>query len=175
MRSGAPNGVLRVALAAVVWFGGGCEPQGSPEPASVAPGAVQQPADEGDGWPEPLDALGERLRAEGARHAAGMVPEGGLLAGELPPGRWVDESVVLRAGRCYRIVAVGGEGVKDLDAMLVDPAGDPVGHDGMVGPVAVLGAPESMCLADSGLFRLRLKAFEGQGRYAARLYRRPLK
>jgi len=175
VRSGAPNGVLRVALAAVVWFGGGCEPQGSPEPASVAPGAVQQPADEGDGWPEPLDALGERLRAEGARHAAGMVPEGGLLAGELPPGRWVDESVVLRAGRCYRIVAVGGEGVKDLDAMLVDPAGDPVGHDGMVGPVAVLGAPESMCLADSGLFRLRLKAFEGQGRYAARLYRRPLK
>ncbi len=104
-----------------------------------------------------------------------MVPEGPLLRGVLVEGRWQREQVLLRTGRCYRVLAAASNTVEDLDLMLVDPSGEPVAHDGSVGPVAVLGEQGSLCLADSGLFQLRLKAFSGKGEYRARLMRRPLR
>ncbi len=131
--------------------------------------------DRGDGWPRQGDKLTAALREEAFRVAPGMVPEGPVLTGTLPEGRWVREQVLLRMGRCYRIVALAAEGVEDLDLMLVDPGGEPVAHDGSVGRAAALGADGSICLADSGLFQLRLKAFSGSGSYRARLMRRPLR
>ncbi len=57
----------------------------------------------------PLHTLAEEV-------AAGMQLEGDLIAGKLGPGQVLEQEFRLQPGRCYTLVAVGGDGITDLGA-----------------------------------------------------------
>jgi hypothetical protein len=94
--------------------------------------------------------------------AMGLAQIGPLYQGTLAEGRDARSPLELAAG-CTTIVAVGGDGVKDLDATLLDPQGQPVAHDTTAEPQAVLRA----CTEASGTYVLVVKAVSGAGAWVA--------
>ena len=63
------------------------------------------------------------LPLAGKRFAGAMIAQGKPITGSLRQGERSDHLLVLEAGRCYRVVGVGGDGVTDMDLFLYDPAG----------------------------------------------------
>ncbi len=60
---------------------------------------------------------------------------------------------------CVTIVAIGGEGVRDIDATLLDPHGSALAHDTTAEPQAVLRA----CLESADTYSLVVKIVSGTG------------
>jgi hypothetical protein len=92
----------------------------------------------------------------------GLVEVGPIQRGSLTEGREVGVPVELGAG-CATLVALGGDGVRDLDAALMDPGGAVVARDLTHDPQAVVRA----CVENAGVYRLVVKMSEGQGEYMA--------
>lgn len=61
--------------------------------------------------------------------AMGLVQSGEISEGSLPEGAVAHFATQLRAGECYTIVAFGGEGVADLDVVVLDEAGTELASD----------------------------------------------
>jgi hypothetical protein len=93
-----------------------------------------------------------------ALSAMGLALIGPIEQGSLAEGKETRISMSLPAG-CVTIVAVGGEGVRDLDATLVDVHDKPLAHDTTNEPQAVLRA----CLEASDTYSLIVKAASGGG------------
>jgi hypothetical protein len=133
----------------------------APETAPATPAVVQEPA--------PTDPL---ERAIHERAAAGtMRPHGGYVHGSLEPGARRDHLLVLEQGRCYRVVAAGGPGVADLDLVLYDDGGSQLRQDRSSDPYPMLGDGAEICPERGSAFRLQVRAYDGAGAYAYRLYR----
>jgi hypothetical protein len=95
-----------------------------------------------------------------ALSAMGLAQTGPIQQGSLAEGR--DACVPLElAASCTTIVALGGDGVRDLDDTLLDAAGTPVAHDTTRDPQAVLRA----CVEQAGTYTLRVKMTEGAGSF----------
>jgi hypothetical protein len=94
--------------------------------------------------------------------AMGMAQVGPIERGSLAEGREWRVPFDLAAG-CTTVVALGGEGVRDLDASLIDPAGTPVAHDTARDPEAVVRA----CLERAGTYTLVVKMADGAGDFLA--------
>lgn len=94
--------------------------------------------------------------------AIGMAQVGPLLQGTLAEGREARVTLDLPAG-CTTIVALGGEGVRDLDATLLDSKGRPVAHDTTGEPQATLRP----CLEARDSYVLVVKAASGGGDWVA--------
>ncbi len=71
--------------------------------------------------------------------AMGLAQVGPIHEGVLGEAKEARVSLALPAG-CVTLVALGGEGVRDLDATLLDAHGAPVAHDTTAEPQAVLRA-----------------------------------
>lgn len=76
--------------------------------------------------------------------APGMAIEGDLIAGKLTPGEVVEQEFKLQPGRCYTLIAVGGDGVTELDAAFetIEPVrgkATALIADTLAGNVAVIG------------------------------------
>src|SRR5262249_4104590 len=69
--------------------------------------------------------------------AMGLAQIGPLREGTLAEGREVRVPLDLPAG-CSTVVAMGGDGVRDIDATLLDASGRPVAHDTTNAPEAIL-------------------------------------
>jgi hypothetical protein len=115
-----------------------------------------------------------------AREAPGAALVGDLIAGRIAPGQVVEQEFRLEPGRCYTLVAVGGEGVRELDATLerlapVRGKSAVLASDTRTGGVAVVGAGDD-CLrwgeraAVAGRFVLRVR--DGEGVVVSQLYAR---
>lgn len=92
-------------------------PSATPEPAkpSLLAGFEAQDAD--DPVAKEAQGLSDGPLAERAAvDAAGMQHDGDLIAGKLAPGEVVEQEFKLQPGRCYTLIAVGGDGVQELDA-----------------------------------------------------------
>lgn len=92
-------------------------PTATPEPAkpSLLAGFTAQDAD--DPVAKEAQGLSDGPLAERAAvDAPGMQIEGDLIAGKLAPGEVVEQEFKLQPGRCYTLIAVGGDGVQELDA-----------------------------------------------------------
>ena len=92
----------------------------------------------------------------------GMAQTGPIQRGSLAQGREVRLPVELASG-CAMVVALGGDGVRDLDATLVDASGSPLGHDTTRDPQAVV----RVCVDQPGSYALVVKMTEGAGEYLA--------
>ncbi len=159
-----PSLALAVALALAA-----CGPE---EDLAARTEALQPPPEHG---PVPEDALGAAVHALGLAKARRYAPdEAGVLRDSLRQGRVQEHPVVLLGTHCYVVVAAGGEGVEDLDLVLVNPAGQPVLHDAEAGAESWLGVSDAICPNEPGLFRVRVRMFRGQGDYALRVYGRSM-
>src|SRR3984957_18227675 len=94
--------------------------------------------------------------------AMGLAQVGPLHEGALSEGHEARAVVELAVG-CTTIVAVGGAGLRDLDARLLDPQGQPVAHDTTEEPQAVL----KVCTEAPGTYVLVVRAAAGAGSFVA--------
>jgi hypothetical protein len=94
--------------------------------------------------------------------AVGMTQVGPIEQGALAEGREARVRVDLAAG-CTTVVAMGGEGVRDLDAELLDAQGHSVAHDTTTEPQAVV----KVCVDAPGAYVLVVRAAAGAGRWVA--------
>jgi len=118
-------------------------------------------------------ALGQIVELAAKKYAAGLVAEGALIQGSVVEGARSDHLAVLRAGHCYRIVAVGGAGVEDMDLFLYDPEGVQTQQDPAQDRFPVLGLQAEICPPRGGAYRLQVHMYKGGGPFAARVYRTP--
>ncbi|MGF1469053.1 MAG: hypothetical protein ACFCGT_23250 [Sandaracinaceae bacterium] len=158
---GAAAGARRAArtLALLVAVGGvGCGERTEAPPA---------PPSE----PPPADAFEARARAVGRERAPYMDRLADPTRGELTEGEAHDTSAVLRPGWCYKIVAVGGEGIDDIGLRAYRPDGSLVERDITEEPVTVLGVERPICPVQVGQYRIEVRAERGAGPYLVQLYR----
>jgi hypothetical protein len=111
----------------------------------------------------PNGALEPRFVAvHNALAAMGLAQVGPIREGTLAEGREARVPLDLPAG-CTTIVAIGGEGVRDLDVTLLGPQGAPVAHDTTNEPQAVLRA----CFEAGDAYVLVVRAVAGAGSWVA--------
>jgi hypothetical protein len=94
--------------------------------------------------------------------AIGLAQIGPIQEGALLEGREARLWLSLPAG-CVTIVAVGGDGVRDLDATLLDAHEKPLAHDTTSEPQAVL----RVCLEAGDTYALVVKVASGAGPWVA--------
>lgn len=155
-------------------------PEGGPASPSPLAGFEAQSID------DPVAKEGETLAngplvERAAADAPGMQIDGDLIAGTLKPGEIVEQEFKLQPGRCYTLIAVGGEGVEELDASFetIEPVRGKASAliaDKLSGNVAVVGAGEA-CFArkveDAPLsVRWVLRVRGGSGVVVTQLYSR---
>jgi len=96
-----------------------------------------------------------------ALSAVGLAQTGPINEGSLDAGGTVRTTRRLEAGECYAFVALGGEGVEDLDVRIVDDTGTALGadesHDRQA---AALACPEF-----AGEYQVILSMAAGRGDY----------
>ncbi|MCL2451040.1 MAG: hypothetical protein FWD17_19010, partial [Polyangiaceae bacterium] len=90
--------------------------------------------------------------------AMGLAQVGPIQEGTLAAGREVRVPLALPAA-CVTIVALGSEGIRDIDATLVDSRGAPLAHDTTSEPQAVLHP----CLDAADTYALVVRAASGAG------------
>jgi hypothetical protein len=141
---------------------------GEPEPENAGPAPVVPQAPRAPPLPGPPDSsvTAETALALAARdlEAVGYRRTRDDLSGSLAQGRAEARDVDLAAGACYALVAAGDGGVRDLDLRLVDRQGAEIARDMATDPRALL----RVCPGASGTFRLEVRMFDGNGRWAVR-------
>ncbi len=181
MASRAPLFLSLLALAA-------CRPASAPATTTPADRPYVSPLAGFDG-PVPDDdpvaregsALTEGpLRESSEREAVGMQPEGDLIASKLAGGQVFEQEFRLQPGRCYTLVAVGGEGVRELDATFetigLRGKSDVLARDTSTGTTAVVGGGgtcfpwQAEATATPAKFVLRVR--DGGGVVVTQLYAR---
>src|SRR5580704_17032783 len=90
--------------------------------------------------------------------AMGLAQVGAIQQGVLAEGQTARVALDLPAG-CVTVAAIGGAGVRDIDATLLDTHEVPLAHDTTAEPQAVLRP----CLEAAGTYVLALKATAGAG------------
>lgn len=93
-----------------------------------------------------------------ALSSMGMAQVGPLQQGTLIEGHEARASLSLPAG-CVTIVTIGGQGIRDLDAKLLDPHGTPLAHDTTKEPEAAI----RVCLDAADVYSLVVTAVSGSG------------
>jgi hypothetical protein len=125
-----------------------------------------------DEQPLPRDAPpAQVLPLAGKRYAPGFVTHGKPILAKLAQGARSDHLLVLEAGRCYRVVGVGDEGVQDMDLFLYDPAGVQANQDSGQDRYPVLGKQIEICPLMAGAYRLQIQMYQGGGELAVGVYR----
>jgi hypothetical protein len=140
--------------------------------AAAAAGAalLQQP---GVGLGDPAEAC---VKAQAAKVAPGMQPEGQIAKGNLQQGGHLEFLTNLQGGRCYTIVGCSpAGGVQDLDLNLLAPPFYNVlaGQDGTSDNMPVIGkAPSPMCpIVPLALaYKVDIFAKKGAGAVAVQVY-----
>lgn len=95
-------------------------------------------------------------------------PRGGEQSADAPVARFAFAG---KAGACYRVFAVGGEGVVELDTMLRGPDGRPLVRDESSGRVAVMPRAGAVCVAADGVYTIDVAVARGNGRFSVELWR----
>lgn len=97
----------------------------------------------------------------------GEVPHEGVLRGGGPP---LGLPVRLRAGRCYRLFAVGEPALEELSIELRSSRGTTLARDRSTGRVVVLQPEGPVCAAGDDDATLLISARRGSGRFALELW-----
>jgi len=162
--------VARSAAAALVlMLPLGCRPAEHAEPLAASSGyaTAVSPAE-----PAPLD-VSNQMALQAQTLAFDMVPSSFLEHGVLTEGQEESFSTILEAGRCYRILGVGGASLTDLDLLLRDENGNEVAQDDATDNVPVLGRDAVICPRWTGPFSVTVRAYRGSGPYGIQVFRSP--
>lgn len=119
----------------------------------------------------PADALEAELRERGKVVADWMTRDGDAKRGTVEEGAARDFSHVVHPGWCYKVVAVGGEGIEDLDLRVYDADSVLVERDTTEDPRPFLGSARPICPVESATYRIEVRAASGGGDFAVQVYR----
>ncbi len=108
------------------------------------------------------DTLGRYVAVHNTLSSMGLSQTGPVQRGSLAEGREARISLDLPVG-CTTVVSLGAEGVRDLDATLLDAVGKPVAKDATEDSEAVLRA----CVDVAGKHTLVVKMSKGSGDFLA--------
>jgi hypothetical protein len=97
--------------------------------------------------------------------AMGLAQVGAIQQGVLAEGQTARVTLDLPAG-CVTVAAIGGAGVRDIDAVLLDAHEAPLAHDTTTEPQAVLRP----CLDAAGTYVLAVKASAGAGAWVTAIW-----
>jgi hypothetical protein len=98
------------------------------------------------------------IAVHNALAAMGLAQVGAIQQGALGEGQTARVTLELPAG-CVTVAAIGGAGLRDIDATLLDAREAPLAHDTTTEPQAVLRS----CLESAGTYVLAVKATAGAG------------
>jgi len=93
--------------------------------------------------------------------AMGLVQSGEISEGSLAEGGVARVTSHMRAGDCYTIVAFGGEGVRDLDVVVMDDTGTEVATDRTTDAQAAA----QLCPEAEGDYQIAVRMTQGNGGY----------
>lgn len=120
------------------------------------------------------DYVSQHMSVRYQQFAPNLIPDTPLYHGYLQQGQEESFQTVLEAGRCYRVIGVGGPTMSDLDLFIVDENGNPISQDTATDNFPVLGLGDDMiCPRWTGPFYLRALAYSGYGEYGLQLFRTP--
>jgi hypothetical protein len=101
--------------------------------------------------------------------ARGYESYGDVSRGSLQQGGEQTYPIQLEGGKCYAILGVGDNGVRDLDLVLVDGSGRPIDRDVEADARPVV----RVCAATTGEYRMQVRMAAGQGNFVYSPYRWP--
>jgi hypothetical protein len=77
-------------------------------------------------------------------------------------------------GWCYRYIAAGDVGIKNLDILVEKPGGALVADDKQNGPVAIIESDKPWCTTEDAQFEFHIEVHgEGAGKYVFGVWARP--
>lgn len=128
----------------------------------------------GPGWSAegyaPSDFVSYNMTLRARQFAAGFLPISSLYRGTMYQGQRQVVTVTATAGRCYRIIGVGGPGVRDLDLRLRDMNGNVIDQDVATDNFPVLGLQRPLCLNWTGSFQVEVIMYAGGGEYGLQAF-----
>ena len=142
------------------------------QPQPVVGNAVYTPV--GASWmPTGYDAndyVYANMALRARQFAAGYVPVTDMYRATMYQGQHERVTVTASAGRCYRIIGVGGPGVQDLDLRLYDMNGNVIDQDIATDNFPVLGLQRPLCLNWSGTFQIEVIMYSGGGEFGVQAF-----
>ncbi len=109
------------------------------------------------------DFVSYNMSLRARQFAAGYTPITQLFRSSMGQGQRQYVTVDAQAGRCYRVIGVGGAGVRDLDLRLRDMSGNVIDQDVATDNFPVLGLQRPLCLNWSGTFQIEVIMYSGGG------------
>lgn len=116
------------------------------------------------------DTALDRLESLVERHGGGMRPVTVAVRESLVAGEQLERTVLLRPGRCYRVLAAAERGITDLDLTLLGPGGATLQRDASDDGTPTLGVLGPLCPAGVGEHRLILRVEAGEGAFAWQVF-----
>lgn len=169
--------LLRISLLSFLCLGGlsmGCDEEsasGAAAGESLAPthtGADLLPrSPELAEYPEaePGDALGALLFDRARTFARHLEADGEIERGTVRRSAHAEHFFVAEGGRCYQVFGAAVEGVRDLDLLLFDEGMTLVQQDSTPDATPMLGLTNPICPRQTVRYRVRVRAFRGEGEY----------
>ncbi len=108
-----------------------------------------------------------------AQFGGSLVPVAPMRRGTLAQGASASHDVEFVANHCYRILAVGGIEVNDLDLVLFGPDGSDLDEDTEGSDYPSLGTVRPICPPSPGTYRVEVRMRSGQGEYGLSVLRTP--
>ena len=128
----------------------------------------------GGGWTTNGYAEGDfvtyHMSLRARQFAAGFYPITQLYRAVAQQGEHQFVQVTAAPGRCYRIIGVGGPGVRDLDLRLRDTSGNIVDQDVATDNFPVLGLNRPLCLNWTGTFQVEVIMYSGGGEFGVQAF-----
>lgn len=122
-----------------------------------------------DGYAE-NDYVSYHMSIRARQFAAGFYPITQLFRAQAGQGQRQFVTVTATPGRCYRIIGVGGQGVRDLDLRLRDQSGNVVDQDVATDNFPVLGLQRPLCLNWTGTFQIEVIMYSGGGEFGVQAF-----
>ncbi|MDB4927587.1 MAG: hypothetical protein JWM10_71 [Myxococcaceae bacterium] len=116
------------------------------------------------------DFVSYHMSLRARQFAAGYMPVTQLFRSSMGQGQQQFITVDAQPGRCYRIIGVGGAGVRDLDLRLRDMNGNVLDQDVATDNFPVLGLQRPLCLNWSGTFQIEVIMYSGGGDFGVQAF-----
>ena len=114
---------------------------------------------------EPGDALGSLLLERARTFARHLEADGDIARGTVRRSAHAEHFFVAEGGRCYQVYGAAEEGVRDLDLLLFDEGMTLVQQDTTPDATPMLGLTNPFCPRQTMRYRVRVRAFRGEGEY----------
>jgi len=124
-----------------------------------------------------MDAVGQNMTLRARQFASGFTAVTDMIRSTMREGReGVTVPGTVGPGFCYRVIAVGGTGIRDLDAFLLDTAGRQVDADRAPDNYPVIGLNRPLCVPPGAppiTAQIRVRAFSGSGEIGVQIFATP--